>query len=271
MDSESEIEEAVELLKQMGLKEYEARCFVALTRLSGGTAKEVSEVSDVPRTRVYDAVRVLETEGLVEVQHSNPRVFRAISVGEAVDTLLDRFESKTEKLGETLRGLGSATPDEDAEVRHEVWTLADGRAIANRTYRLIDDADREVALVVDSEAFKDGKLVESLSSALDRGVEVFVGTAEEDLRDDIRENLPEAEVFVSHVEALTDPSNFPEDDTRITRMVLIDGETFLVSSFRDTGGGGSDEHAVFGKGFNNGLVALMRRLVSDSLQTVSDD
>jgi len=231
----------------------------------------VSEVSDVPRTRVYDAIRVLEGQGLAEVQHTNPRAFRAISVDEAVGTLLDRFESKTEKLGEKLRGLEPAQSGQDAGVKHEVWSLADGRAIANRTYKLVDDAEDDVALVVDSEVFKDGKLVERLSSALDRGVEVFVGTAQEGLRDDIRESLPEAEVFVSDVEALTDPSNFPEDDTRITRLMLVDGERFLVSSYRETNTGvRSDEHAVFGSGMNNGLVALMRRLVSSNLRTDSD-
>lgn len=267
MENESEIEEAVELLKGVGLKEYEARCFVALTRLSEGTAKKVSNVSEVPRTRVYDAVRVLETEGLVEVQHTNPRIFRAISVDEAVRTLLDRFESRTEEIGEKLRGLDPAELGEDAEVKHEVWTLSNSRAIENRTYRLIDDADEEVALVVDPEAFGDGKLVESLGSALGRNVEVFVGTPEEDLRDEIRERLPEAEVFVSDVEALTDPSNFTDDNTRITRLVLVDGETFLVSSFHETSAGGrSDEHAVFGSGMNNGLVALMRRLVKSELR-----
>jgi sugar-specific transcriptional regulator TrmB len=63
---------AVELLQQLGLKEYEARCFVGLTRVPSGTAKQLGEITDVPRTRVYDAVRVLEAQGLVEVQHSSP-------------------------------------------------------------------------------------------------------------------------------------------------------------------------------------------------------
>ena len=43
------------------------------TQLSTGTAKEIYNISEVPRTRVYDAIRVLEAEGLVEVQHSRPQ------------------------------------------------------------------------------------------------------------------------------------------------------------------------------------------------------
>ncbi|WP_342764001.1 TrmB family transcriptional regulator [Halococcus hamelinensis] len=64
-------EEVIDLLQDLGLKEYEAKCFAALTRLSSGTAKEISDTAEVPRTRVYDAVRVLESSGLVEIQHGN--------------------------------------------------------------------------------------------------------------------------------------------------------------------------------------------------------
>ncbi|MFB6177506.1 MAG: helix-turn-helix domain-containing protein, partial [Halobaculum sp.] len=63
MDDNTNITRAVELLQQLGLKEYEAKCFVGLSRLSTGTAKQLSEITEVPRTRVYDAIRVLEAQG----------------------------------------------------------------------------------------------------------------------------------------------------------------------------------------------------------------
>jgi sugar-specific transcriptional regulator TrmB len=82
-------EEAIDVLQELGLKEYEAKCFVGLTRLSTGTAKQLSEITDVPRTRVYDAIRVLEAQGLVEIQHSSPQQFRAVPLEEATETLRD--------------------------------------------------------------------------------------------------------------------------------------------------------------------------------------
>ena len=60
MSTDNASNEAVGLLQQLGLKEYEARCFVGLSQLSSGTAKQLSESTEVPRTRVYDAIRVLE-------------------------------------------------------------------------------------------------------------------------------------------------------------------------------------------------------------------
>jgi sugar-specific transcriptional regulator TrmB len=61
------LEEAVEVLQQLGLKEYEARCFVGLSRLQTGTAKQLSELTEVPRTRAYAAIRMLEAQVLVEL------------------------------------------------------------------------------------------------------------------------------------------------------------------------------------------------------------
>lgn len=40
-------------MTELGLTEYESRCFVSLARVSKGTAKDVSELSEVPRPRVY--------------------------------------------------------------------------------------------------------------------------------------------------------------------------------------------------------------------------
>jgi sugar-specific transcriptional regulator TrmB len=70
-------EGAIEALEQLGLTEYEARCFVALTRLPHGTAKEVGKVADIPRSRVYETMDRLQDRGLVDIQKGDPRRFRA--------------------------------------------------------------------------------------------------------------------------------------------------------------------------------------------------
>ena len=94
MSTDDTLDEAVTALQELGLKEYEAQCFVGLSRLSSGTAKQLSEITDVPRTRVYDAIRLLEAQGLVEVQHSSPQRFRAVPLEEATETLRDQYEAR---------------------------------------------------------------------------------------------------------------------------------------------------------------------------------
>ncbi|QLG61844.1 TrmB family transcriptional regulator [Halorarum salinum] len=270
MDGLTDQQQAVELLQQLGLKEYEAKSFVALSRVPRGTAKEVGELSEVPRTRVYDAIRVLETKGLVEIQHSNPQQFRAVPIDEAIRTLREEYRSRTELLQEALRGIEPAATDDETEVTHEVWALSGETAIKNRTRQLIDEADRELVLVIGHDAVITEQLIDNLRTARERGVDVVVGTESGELRELVRGELPDAEVFVSGLEWLSGPG-IAADETEISRLLLVDGSTILVSSFHeDRTGGRSHEQAVFGRGFDNGLVAIVRRLMATGFPPADD-
>ena len=269
MEHASNVGQAVELLQELGLKEYEAKCFVALARLPKGTAKEISEISEVPRTRIYDAVRVLESKGLVEVQHSNPQLFRAVSVDEAVTTLRTEYESRTESLRETLRSVEPASADETSDATHEVWALSGTEGIANRTRQLLDEAHREIFFVVGDESAVTDSLVAKLTAAQERGVTVVVGTVSESLRERVEEALPEAEVFVSGLEWLN--GSVTDDETRITRLLLVDRTTIMVSTAHGPRRNGpGTEKAVFGRGFENGIVTITRRLLATGLLPVED-
>ncbi|WP_459194008.1 TrmB family transcriptional regulator [Halosimplex sp. J119] len=265
MDDLANQDRAVELLQQLGLKEYEAKSFVALSRLPAGTAKDISDVSEVPRTRVYDAARVLETKGLVEVQHSNPQRFRAVSVDEAVMILQNEYEDRTESLRETLQDLDQAVGTEETEVTHDVWALTGDTAITSRTQQLIDEADEEIILVIGHESVFTEELAERLEAAQQRGLSVIIGTVTETLRERIQDALPDTEVFVSELSWLSQ-STLADDTTEISRLLLVDREAILVSTYHETNRGGQEhEQAVFGRGFHNGIVAITRRMLATGL------
>jgi sugar-specific transcriptional regulator TrmB len=270
MDDTSDLTRAIELLQQLGLKEYEAKSFVALTRRERGTAKDISETSEVPRTRVYDAVRVLESKGLVETQHSSPQVFRAVPIEEAVTTLRTEYIERTSDLQRTLSRLEPTDDRDSEEVTHEVWALRDEQAIAGRAQQLIDGASEEVILVVGHASVFTDALASRLREADERGVDVLLGTTSAELRATVEESLLGAEVFVSGLEWLR-PAPCPEDRTEISRLLLADREAILVSSLVPSEeDGGDHERAVFGRGFDNGLVAIVRRLMTTGLGAVGD-
>ena len=270
MDDITNQEQAIELLQQLGLKEYEAKSFVALARRQRGTAKDISETSEVPRTRVYDAIRVLESKGLVETQHSNPQVFRAVSVDEAVNTLQSEYVDRTESLRSTLNGLEPIGGDEQTETTHEVWSISGNQGITSRTRQLIEGATEELILVIGHESVFTDQLVEQLQLARERDVKVIIGTVDDELRTTVQDALPDTEVFVSELEWLS-RSPLPDDDTEISRLLLVDREAILVSSFTETTADGrGHEQGVFGRGFDNGLVAITRRLMATGLPSVND-
>ena len=91
---------------------------------------------------------------------------------------------------------------------------------------------------------------------------VILGTADETLKAEIQDTLPNIDVFVSELDWLSH-SPLPEDETEISRLLLVDGEAILVSSFTETGSGErKHEQGVSGHGFDNGLVAIVRRIMA---------
>ncbi|MFC6785256.1 TrmB family transcriptional regulator [Halobaculum halobium] len=259
MSTDDTVDEAVEVLQQLGLKEYEAKCFVGLSRLSTGTAKHLSEITDVPRTRVYDAVRVLEAQGLVEVQHSSPQRFRAVPLAEATETLREQYEARVDRLSAALADAERVDAEQESPVQ-EVWTMSGTDAIANRSYALLTDAAEEVVFVIGDGTMLTDELIESLN-ALDSSVDLLIGAVTEELEAQIQEAIPRATTFLSGLGWLRTEVG-ADDDLAIGRLLLVDRSTILVSTLVP---GTHEEQAVFGGGFRNGLIVIARRLLSQGL------
>ena len=264
MNTTDSLEEAIEVLQQLGLKEYEARCFVGLSRLHTGTAKQLSEMTEVPRTRVYDAIRVLEAQGLVEIQHSSPQQFRAVPLDEATETLRDQYEDRVERLHDALDTVEVVEADDETTIQ-QVWAMSGRDAIENRTDQLVEDASEEVVLVVGDESLLTEDLVATLND-VGNGVDLLIGALTESLQDQIQTAVPDATTFISGLEWLHG-EDATENEIAIGRLLLIDRSTILVSSLMpDT----KDEQAIFGEGFENGLVVIARRLMAQGLLTTRD-
>jgi sugar-specific transcriptional regulator TrmB len=261
MDTTEHVEEAIEVLQQLGLKEYEARCFVGLSRLQTGTAKQLSEMTEVPRTRVYDAIRVLEAQGLVEIQHSSPQQFRAAPLDEAIDTLRDQYEARVNRLQDALESIETVEEAGDSTIQ-EVWSMSGEEGIRNRTEQLVESATTEVVLVVGHESLLTEDLFDTLN-ALPQSVNLLIGGVTESIQDEVRQSVPAATTFVSGLDWLVSA----DDDITIGRLLLVDRSTILVSSIVPES---DKEQAIFGKGFGNGLVIIARRLMSQGLLTGRD-
>lgn len=259
--------EAISLLQDLGLQEYEARCFIALNKLPNGTAKEIHEISGVPRTRVYDAIRVLESKGLVEVQHSSPQRYRAVGINEATGILRQRYSDRIDTLETYLENTDATDTGSDEHVQ-EIWSLNGHEAIESRTLELIENAESEIMLLVVDEDILSEALFDDLERAIGRDLTIVIGGQTESARAALETRLPETRVFEPGLEWLT---NDGAAEVAISRILLIDRETLLIGTYYpDTVGDGTKEQAVFARGLENGVVVLLRRLVTAGLSMIED-
>jgi sugar-specific transcriptional regulator TrmB len=255
--------EVARRLQQLGLKEYEAKCFVALTSLATGTAREISEQVDVPRTRVYEAARTLESHGLIDIQHSSPQRFRAVPIQEAVSILRRRYESRIDRLEADLRQLETTRSREQDSDGQEVWSLTGRDAIATRTNQLLENAEEEALLIICDDRVVSSHLLEWLDRTLERDCTLRVGSVSPSLNELLSEELSDAAVFHSRLEWLH-PDQF-DDDPPVCFLLVTDGETVLISGSCLTGDS-ANQHAIYGTGAENCMVVVTRQLAKLGLE-----
>lgn len=261
--------EAVSLLQDLGLQEYEARCFLALTKLPSGTAKEINEISEVPRTRVYDAIRVLESQGLVEVQHSSPQQYRAVSIEEATRTLQQKYDDRIDTLETYLETIEQRENESDDDRLQEVWSLAGHDAIDSRTLDRIAEAESEIVLLVVDEALLSDALFDRLHDAIDRDVTLILGGQTEATTARLDAELPHVHTFETGLDWLTGP--WEEHEVAISRLLLVDRQSLVIGSYYpDDPDGHKTEQAIYANGLENGMVVLLRRLIATGLAAGDD-
>ncbi len=135
--------DAIDILRKFGLSDYESR--VLLTLIKGGemTAREISELSGVPRTSVYESVDSLRKRGFIELSFSKPQRFRALPVKNIVENLKEKAEENLSKLSEIFESVERRSE----ERKEEIWVIQ-GELTMKRLLSLIEGARKNIKIGV---------------------------------------------------------------------------------------------------------------------------
>jgi sugar-specific transcriptional regulator TrmB len=246
--------QAVDALQQLGLSEYESRCLVALLQLPNATAKDVSQISDVPRSRVYDAMDRLHRRGIVDVHNGDPKRFQSVEVDSVLQILRDQYDAYFDTVEESLKEV----EPEYKQIDRAIWAIETHENVTDRTLKLVEEATDELVVAVCSEQVVDEELIERLRAASDRGVSVVVGTCDESVRDTLDSELPDAHTFDSaFVRGICGA-----DGATVGRVVMADRSAVLVSTvIGERLPGVPDEKAVWSNGYDHGFGVFVRQVL----------
>jgi len=211
--------DAIEGLKRLGLTTYEARVFLALQKLGRGTASEVSDVADVPRSQVYGAAERLEERSLIETRQSTPTVYRPVSLEQARRQLLDRL---AETGAETFDYLDGVQGTEESDERTEsIWMVHGNDSVTARAVTLAEQADSRLLYATDDGSLVTDELLETLAGVAERDVTVVFASVDESV-------LSQAADVAGLLTFQVPPDR--DIDVSIARLLVADGETILLST-----------------------------------------
>jgi sugar-specific transcriptional regulator TrmB len=119
------MDSAVENLVQLGLKEYEARIYVALVGLGEANVRRIHEVSGVPRPRVYDVLNALDEKGFIEIRQGSPLMYIAVRPDIVVSFLKKDLDAAASDSVKTLEALSVDTQQDYSPIWyvHSDWTI----------------------------------------------------------------------------------------------------------------------------------------------------
>lgn len=246
--------EAVDAFERLGLTSYEAKVFIALHRLESGTASDVANVTDVPRSQVYSVAESLEDRGLVEVQQSSPIRYRPVSIDEAEETLRNRFEREQTRAFDYVETVKRESPTE--EKQEDLWTVRSRDRVDSRAVDLISQADDRIVFGTRLPEL----ITEPIEAALEErggaGVSVLAISRQEAVRDQLG--------ALEGVETES-PPQYRADDQRSGRIIIVDDDSILLSVIDDDG----SETAIWSSGslFASVLIELIE--ANDELRSQS--
>jgi len=175
------------LRKIFDLNLYEVKVWTALLSRGTSTAGELSNISDVPRSRTYDILESLEKKGFIIMKLGKPIKFIALKPDEVVErvkkNLLKEASERSKRL-ETLKG------DEVLEELNSIFTkgvkfveptdlsgsLKGRQNVYNHLDMMVREAESSITIVTTAEGLsrKLEVLMPSLEKCKRRGVKIRI-------------------------------------------------------------------------------------------------
>ena len=160
------MDEIIEKLKELGLNEYQSKVYIALLKKFPATGYEVSKLANIPQSRTYDTLKVLETMHIVISSNTKPITYTPIRPKE----LTKRYKRK---LDSTINFLEKKLPDlKEDNYTEPVLTITGTTKIYDKLIEIIKNAKNNIFVALWAHDFK--YLETHLLDAYNRGLDIKI-------------------------------------------------------------------------------------------------
>ncbi|MBI2578767.1 MAG: TrmB family transcriptional regulator [Candidatus Aenigmarchaeota archaeon] len=231
---------SLDALRTIGLNKYERNLWVALLSRGAATAGELSDISNVPRSRCYDVLESLAARGFVVVQPGKPLKYVAIHPKEALERAKKKVveeshevSAKIDRLAksEHLRELEKLFKENIKTVKTEDLTgaLKGRQAMLQQLETMLKKAKKSVKLLTTETGL--AEIAQNHSSILkkmsDSGIKVQIAAP-------ITKQSEATAKELSKYAQIRDIDDVEYIEHLAGRLCVIDSQEFLVGLSDDT-------------------------------------
>lgn len=227
-------------LKAIGLNKYERNLWAALLSRGSSSAGELSDISNVPRSRCYDVLESLANRGFIVIQPGKPLRYVAIHPKEAMERAKKKIQEEAHELSDKLDRLMKSESIKELErlhkeniktVRPEDLTGAlKGRyAMIQQLETMLKKARKSVKLLTTEGGILE--LAENHSSLLKKvsesGVKIQIAAP-------INKQTGETARELSKYAQIRNIEDVEKVEKLLGRLFVVDGREFLLGLTDDT-------------------------------------
>jgi len=178
------------LLRDFAFSKYESACYLALLNQHPANGSQVSKLSGIARSRIYDVLRTLNKKGVVfEVDKG---LYVPLPFSELKKRLRSQFESNMAILEEQLSSLAAETSMES------LLTLKGYAAVMDKARDIVTAARHELYVRIFPGTWE--QLSHALDQAMHRGVGVrFIAMGDIPRITDIQVDHPDADELMGRI------------------------------------------------------------------------
>ncbi len=232
-------QETLDKLEDIGLNMYERKIYSALLGRSVSTAGELSEMTNVPRSRAYDVLESLAEKGFAVIKSSQPMEYVAIPPQQAIENIKKSherdLEDKLEKL-DSFKDSEAVNELEDlydqglelVEPEEMSGSLKGHHQINQHMGTMFKEAEESIKIATSEEGLNNlyENHADVIEEAKDAGVNLKILAPVTDKNRDACESISE-HAEVRHMEG-KDEFDVPEG-----RFAIIDNDALTMSMTHD--------------------------------------
>jgi len=237
-------QETLDKLEDIGLNMYERKIYSALLGRAVSTAGELSEMTNVPRSRAYDVLESLAEKGFVVIKSSKPMEYVSIPPEQAIENIKKQHQKDLEEK------LGKLDEFKDSEAVEELEGLYDqgvelvdpaemsgslkgNHQIHQHMGTMFQDAEHSIKIMTSEEGLNDiyENHSDLLREAKDKGVSLKVLAPVSDKNQEAFESLSEV-AEVRHVGGIEEKLE-ELDEAPDGRLAIIDDEALTMAMTHD--------------------------------------
>ena len=241
-------QETLDKLEDIGLNMYERKIYSALLGRGISTAGELSEMTNVPRSRAYDVLESLAEKGFVVIKSSQPMEYVSIPPQQAIENMKSRHE---DELDEKLDKLDSMKKSEAVTELENLYdqgvelvdpaemsgSLKGSRQVHQHMGTMFKDAESSIKILTSEAGLNDlnDKHSDLLKDAKENGINVKVLSPVTDSNREAYDNIASF-AEVRHLDKNEMPA-VPDG-----RFTIVDNDAATISLTHDDVHSTQDTH-----------------------------